>query len=87
VKFHLPSFLMGIAVGAAGAALAPRLKPVLLELATAGYKVIDAVAAKLAMKREDLEDLLAEAKARARGFATAPSSANGHAAPTPTASA
>jgi hypothetical protein len=67
MKFHFSSFLLGCAVGAGAVLIAPRIRPVLLELATAAYKLMDTVSAQLAMKREDLEDVLAEAKARARG--------------------
>ena len=66
MKLHLPSFVLGFGAGAASAVLYKRARPLLLELATAGYRLADAVTAKLAMRREDLEDLLAEARARAR---------------------
>ncbi len=68
MKFHWPSFLLGYGAGAATAALSTRLRPLALELATTAYRIADLVAARLVMKREDLEDLLAEARARARGF-------------------
>ena len=68
MKFHLTSFLLGTAVGASGAALAPRLRPVALELATGCYRVLDAARVKLARGRENVSDLLAEARARARGL-------------------
>jgi hypothetical protein len=67
MKFHFSSFVLGCAVGAGAVLLAPRIRPVLVELATAAYKFLDTVSAQLAMKREDLEDVLAEAKARVRG--------------------
>jgi hypothetical protein len=66
MKLHLPSFLVGVAVGAGGAAIAPRLRPVVLEIATTCYRISDVLMVKIARKREDLVDLLAEAKARAR---------------------
>jgi hypothetical protein len=66
MKLHLPSFLLGVAVGAGGAAIAPRLRPVALEVATTFYRFGDAVMVGLARRREDLSDLVAEAKARAR---------------------
>ena len=66
MKFHLPSFLFGVATGASGAALAPRLRPVVLEIATGCYRMYDAVMLKVARARENASDLLAEAKARAR---------------------
>jgi hypothetical protein len=62
----MPSFLIGLAAGAGGAAVADRLRPVVLELATASYRVWDAAVLRLARGREDFSDLLAEARARAR---------------------
>ncbi len=67
MKFHLPSYLLGVATGASGAALAPRLRPIALEVATGVYRVADAVMVRVARGRENLSDLLAEARARARG--------------------
>ena len=64
--FHLPSYLLGVATGASGAALAPRVRPIVLELLTDCYRVVDAVMVRVARRREDLSDLLAEARARAR---------------------
>jgi hypothetical protein len=69
MKFHLPSFLLGCATGAAVKSLAPRLKPVVLEVVTAGYRIADKVTSGAARRREDLEDLFAEARARARALA------------------
>jgi len=66
VKFHLPSFVLGVATGASGATLAPRLRPVVLEIATGCYRVYDAVMFRVARGRENASDLLAEARARAR---------------------
>ena len=66
MRFHLPSYLFGVATGASGAALAPRLRPIVLELATGCYRAFDAVMVRVARKREDFSDLLAEARARAR---------------------
>ncbi|WP_338263319.1 hypothetical protein [Corallococcus caeni] len=67
MKFDLPSFLMGYGAGAGTMLLGKHLRPLLMEVATAAYRFVDRVAARAAMKQEDLEDLLAEAKARARG--------------------
>jgi hypothetical protein len=66
MRFHVPSFVLGAVAGASGATLAPRLRPVALELATACYRALDAVTVKLARARENASDLLAEARARAR---------------------
>ncbi|QSQ11006.1 hypothetical protein [Myxococcus landrumensis] len=73
MTFHLPSFLLGYTAGAGSVLLSRHLRPLLLELATAAYRFGDMVLARTAVKQEDLEDLLAEAKARARR------AANGHA--------
>ncbi len=67
MKLHAPSFFVGVAVGATAATIAPRLRAVALETATTFYKLGDAVAVRLARGREDFSDLLAEARARARG--------------------
>ena len=66
MRFHLPSFVLGAVTGASGAALAPRLRPLALELATGCYRVFDAAMLRLARSRENVSDLLAEARARAR---------------------
>jgi hypothetical protein len=59
--------LIGVTMGASGAIVAPRLRPLALEVATACYRIGDHVMVRIARAREDLSDLLAEAKARARG--------------------
>lgn len=66
MKFHLPSFLLGVATGASGATLSHRLRPVVLELATGCYRVYDAAMLRVARARENTSDLFAEARARAR---------------------
>jgi hypothetical protein len=66
MRFHMPSFLAGVAVGASGAALAPRLRPVVVEIAADCYRVFDAVMLRVARGREDVTDLFAEARAMAR---------------------
>jgi len=67
MRFHLPSYLLGIATGVTGAAIADRLRPIAMELATAGYRIADALMLRTARARENLSDMLAEARARARG--------------------
>lgn len=64
MRFHLPSFLLGCLFGAVAVPLAKRLRPAIVEIATTGYKLAESGVAAMASGREDLEDLLAEAKAR-----------------------
>ena len=66
MKLHLGSFAFGCGLVACAAALAPRLRPILVDLATAGYRSAERLAARASIAREDVEDILAEAKARAR---------------------
>lgn len=68
MRFHGPSFLLGFVAGAGSAALRERLRPLALEVATTMYRALDGIAARVVMKREDLQDFLAEARARARDF-------------------
>lgn len=70
MKFHWPSFLLGYGAGASTVLLSKHLRPLLLEVAASGYRFFDAVLARTAMKKEDIEDLLAEARAKARGGAS-----------------
>jgi hypothetical protein len=67
MKFHWPSFVLGWGVGLATVQLSRHLRPVLLEASTAAYHIVDELVARAVMLREDAEDLLAEARARARG--------------------
>ncbi|MDJ0865711.1 MAG: hypothetical protein QNK03_06360 [Myxococcota bacterium] len=67
MRFDLGSFLLGCGVGAATVVVGRHLRPALVEAATAGYQIIDGIAARIAIVQEDFEDVLAEAKARARG--------------------
>lgn len=64
MKFHLPSFLLGCAVGALAVPVMRKLRPALVELTTAGYQLAESGMAAIASRREDLEDIFAEAKAR-----------------------
>jgi hypothetical protein len=66
MRLHLPSFLFGVTMGATGAVVAPRLRPLALDIATTCYRVGDQVMVWIARAREDLSDLLAEARARVR---------------------
>ena len=66
MRFHVPSFLIGCAVGAGVVIALPKVKPILVELAGSAYRLYDTVMARLATAREDVEDFVAEAKAWAR---------------------
>jgi hypothetical protein len=64
--FSFSSFALGYVAGYGSALLAPRLRRMGVALATAGFRAADEVAMRLARKREDLQDILAEGRARAR---------------------
>ena len=66
MRFHLPSFMLGYGAGAVSVLAGRRLRPFAVEVASAVYRLVDAIGARFAMQREDLEDLLAEARARVR---------------------
>ena len=72
MRFHGPSFVLGFLTGVTAKAVAPRVRPVALEIATAAFRLARAVTTHVTRRREDFEDLLAEARARARGEAVAP---------------
>lgn len=67
MRFHFGSFVIGFAAGAATVVVGKHLRPVLVEVASAGYQLADTLAARVAMVQEDFDDMLAEARARARG--------------------
>ena len=69
MNFHWPSFLLGYGAGIVSTVVAQRMRPVLTELASAGFGLFEAAAAKMAMTREDIDDMIAEARARARAGA------------------
>ncbi len=66
MRFHLPSFMLGYGAGAVSVLAGKRLRPFLVEVATAVYGLVESVGARIATQREDLEDVLAEARERAR---------------------
>ena len=67
MRFHLPSFLLGYVSGGATVLFARRLRPIAIELASAGYRLLDRIGARLSSPREELDELLSEARSRARG--------------------
>jgi hypothetical protein len=72
MNFHWPSFLLGCGVGAGTVLIGKRLRPLLVEVSSALYELADAVSARLTMAREDLEDVAAEGRAKARVRRSAP---------------
>jgi hypothetical protein len=66
MRFHFGSFLLGYGAGVTTVLVGRALRPVLVETAAAAFQVADAVTARIAMVQEDVEDILAEARARAR---------------------
>ena len=65
MTFHFPSFVLGVAVGAGGATLWDRLRPVAVELIGAGYELAENLWGRVATLQEDAEDAFAEARTRA----------------------
>jgi hypothetical protein len=71
MKFHFPSFALGVGVGVAGVLIGSRLRPVIVEVAASAYGLVDAITGRFATLQEDVEDVLAEARERARARARA----------------
>ena len=65
MNFHFPSFVLGVAVGAGGAAVWDRLRPIAVELASAGYELGENLWTRVSTFQEDAEDVFAEARGRA----------------------
>ncbi len=68
MRFHFTSFMLGVGVGAAGVVVGRHLRPVAVEMAKTAYQITDAISARMAIMQEDVDDMLAEARARARGW-------------------
>jgi hypothetical protein len=66
MRIHFGSFLLGVVVGATGATIAHKFRPVAVEILALGFQAADALRTRAALAREALEDLAAEARARAR---------------------
>jgi len=66
MKFHAPSFLLGVGVTAAFVATRTRLRPVAVELAALGTHLGRVARGIAERQREDLEDLWAEVGERVR---------------------
>jgi hypothetical protein len=71
MKFHAPSFLLGVGVAAAAMGTRERLRPVLVELSAFGVHVWRTGRGLVSRQREHVEDLWAEIDLRARERAKA----------------
>jgi len=65
MRFHLPSFALGFGAGAASATVARGVRPLILALGTAIVRGVDSLAAHMDTLQEDVDDLVAESRARA----------------------
>jgi hypothetical protein len=64
MTFHFPSFFLGVVVGASGARAWDRLRPIAVELASAGYELGESLWTRVSTFQEDAEDVFAEARGR-----------------------
>lgn len=70
MSFHFPSFLIGFVAGNVTGYFARELRPIAVDVGTAAVQLWDAAWSRAAVFGEDVEDVVAEAKARARGYYT-----------------
>jgi hypothetical protein len=83
MRFHVPSFLLGVGVTAALVKTRARLRPVAVEVTALGTHLARLARALVEREREDLEDLWAEVEERLRERAAvarrrgAPATSNG----------
>ena len=66
MKFHAPSFLLGVGVAAASMGAKDRLRPVLVEISAFGVHLLRVGRGLLERQRENVEDLWAEIDLRAK---------------------
>lgn len=66
MKFHAPSFLLGVGVTAAAVATRERLRPVVVEVSALGVHLVRIGRAVFEREREQAEDLWAEVQERVR---------------------
>ena len=71
MRFHGPSFLLGVGVTSAFVATRGRLRPVFVELSALGLHLARLGRSLAGRQREDLEDLWAEVEERVRARAGA----------------
>lgn len=84
MKFHMPSFLLGVGVASAAFSARGRLRPVVVELSALGVHLARLGRGVIERQRESAEDLWAEVEQRVRDRAheargrRAASHQNGH---------
>lgn len=83
MKFHTPSFLLGVGVAAAAMGARSRLRPVMVELSAFGLHVGRVARGVVERQRESLEDLWAEIEHRATLRDRRPKRARTEARPAP----
>jgi len=66
MKFHAPSFLLGVGLTAAAVAARGRLHPIAVEVGALGVHLARLARTLIERRREDLEDLRAEVEERLR---------------------
>jgi thioredoxin reductase len=71
MKFHTPSFLLGVGLTSAAFAARARLRPVVVEVAALGVHLGRLARGLVERQREDVEDLWAEVEERVRDRARA----------------
>jgi hypothetical protein len=81
MRFHLPSFALGFGAGAASATVVRGVRPLLVALGTAIVRGMDSLAAHMATLQEDVDDLVAESRARAYTRSRVPSRSHARARP------
>ena len=69
MKFHVPSFLLGVAAASAAMSARARLRPVIVEIGALGAHLSWLGRGLIERQREQVEDLWAEIEERARGRA------------------
>jgi hypothetical protein len=81
MKFHAPSFLLGVGVTAAYVATRTRMRPVAIELSALALYLSRLARSVAERQREDLEDLWAEVEENVRARARARREHDGAARP------
>jgi hypothetical protein len=78
MKFHLPSYILGVATGLAVQGAREKLRPAMVELGTVALEVSKIAWSVVERQREWLEDLWAELDERVRERFQTDRTQNGH---------